>query len=72
MNIVKTVYSADPKKFALCLSIAMAADKGISNEMKHICGGYVVIADDGKAIRVLNANLQELMGDDQVIQAGVI
>jgi hypothetical protein len=64
MQIVQTVYNAEPLKMAQYISIVLAGDRGIPNELKKICGGYLVIADDGKAVRVLQENLRELIQDE--------
>jgi hypothetical protein len=54
-TIVHTTESSDPHKFALTLSACLGADKGVGSEVTRdpkTRGAWLVIADDGKAIRV--------------------
>jgi hypothetical protein len=50
MNIVATYKSENPQKMALLCSACLAVDKGVPTETIKTDEGWLVVADDGKAI----------------------
>jgi hypothetical protein len=53
MNVIHTYRCADPFTMAREFSIALAAEKGVSNVMEQYGDGYKVVADDGKVVLFL-------------------
>jgi hypothetical protein len=48
INVVHTYRVAEPKKAAQVFSIFLAVEKGYSNKMKRIPGGWRVLTDEGQ------------------------
>jgi hypothetical protein len=60
MTIVQTIPAADPRKAALACGAILAADKGYANEVKQHARGWLMVAENGKAILfVSNSNADQ-------------
>ena len=51
MKIVHEYYTADTHKMALAFSAILAVDKGVPSEVKPAGKSWLVIADDGQAVK---------------------
>lgn len=56
MTIIKTIQTTEPEQAALKFSAILSADKGVPNDVRPVDGGYVVEADDGRAIFFTTGN----------------
>jgi hypothetical protein len=50
MTILKTVETPEPQNAALICGIILACDKGVGNRVEETPAGWLMIADDDKAI----------------------
>ena len=53
--IVHTFNSNNPKRDATAFSAILAVDKGVPSDVRRTRGGWLVVADDGKAVRFLRS-----------------
>jgi hypothetical protein len=51
MILRATIKTTTPEKTALLFSAVLAADKGVPSRIERENGAFVVVADDGQAVR---------------------
>ena len=52
-TIVETIRTTAPEKAALAFGAILAVDKGVGNIVEPYAGGFLMLAEDGKAILFL-------------------
>ena len=50
MIVIQTVEASDPHNAALVAGIILAGDKGVGNRVEETSDGWLMIADDDRAI----------------------
>ena len=50
MTIVQTIECPEPRNLALLAGAILAADKGVGNRVEEAADGWLMIADDDKAV----------------------